>query len=468
MSSTIAEPAAIPAQAGAVEPPKSRMAAVAAWGMVAVFLLLYIVSYIDRTIINMMVGPLERDLNLSDFQISLLAGPAFSIFYILCGLPMGWLVDRFSRRWITAIGVFVWGAATVSCGMAGSYIHIFLGRMGVGLGESTLTPAAHALISESFPPRRLATALSVYSLGAVIGAGIATIVGGAVVHLVVDMKSVAVPLLGEVRPWQAIFLIVGLPTVLLTPLVFLVREKPSSERHARHALSAASSVSFGAMIRKDWVFWLGLPLGFGCTNILANAYAVWSPTLMVREFGWDIRAVGLAWGVQHMVAGFIGQIGGALIVDWLYARGVKDAHVKYQMAGLFISVPTLIWAVNSGNPWAFVVLTGFFFCFTMPFLGYANAAMQLFAPANLRGRVSAMFLAIVTLVGTGLGATVTGFLTDHVFHDKMKVGMSLAIVTLVTAPVIFGVLWVVARKMRAMHAERDALAGGVPATDATI
>ena len=453
----------------APEKPMDRKAAIAAWGMVAVFLLLYIVSYIDRTIINMMVGPLERDLQLSDFQISLLAGPAFSIFYVLCGLPMGWLIDRYSRRWMTAIGVFVWGLATVSCGVAGSYIHIFLGRMGVGLGESTLTPAAHALISEAFPPKRLATALSVYSLGAIIGGGIATIVGGTVVHLVADLTVVNLPLIGAVKPWQAIFLIVGLPTVLLSPLVFLVKEKPAAERHARHAGAAGSSVNFWAMLKKDWVFWIGLPLGFGCTNILANAYAVWSPTLMVREFGWDIGSVGLAWGVQHMIAGSIGQLGGAMIVDWLYARGVKDAHVKYQMAGLFISVPTLVWAVNSHNPWAYLVLTGFFFCVTMPFLGYANAAMQLFAPPNLRGRISAMFLAIVTLVGTGLGATVTGYLTDHLFHDKLKVGMSLAIVTLCTAPVIFGVLWVVARKMRAMHVERDALlAAETPIADAII
>ena len=444
--------------ANAPDEPQDHKAAIAAWGMVAIFLLLYIFSFIDRTIINMMIGPLERDLGLSDFQLSLLMGPAFGIFYVLCGLPMGWLVDRFSRRWITAIGALIWGLATISCGMASNYAMLFLGRMGVGVGEATLTPAAHSMIAEAFPPKRLATAFSVYTMGAVIGGGIATIVGGAVVHMVTNIDHVTVPLLGEIRPWQLVFMAVGLPTVLLSPLIFLVREKPSSERIAKDTADRGGlvGITLGQLLRKDWLLFIGLPLGFGCTNILANAYAGWSPALMMREYGWNPAQVGMAWGVQHMITGGIGQIGGALIVDWLYGRGVKDAHVKYHMFGLFLSIPALIWAVNSGSPWAFLILSGVFYMLTYPFVGYAAAALQLFAPAHLRGRISAMFLAIVTVVGTGLGATVTGLITDHVFHDKLKVGLSLTIVTIIVAPVIFAVLWLVAGKMRRLHAERDA------------
>ena len=448
--------------------PQSRKAAVAAWGMVGIFLLLYIFSFIDRQIITMMVVPLERDLGLSDFQLSLLMGPAFGMFYVVCGLFMGWLVDRFSRRWITAIGVFVWGMATLTCGIAGNYIQLFIARMGVGVGESTLTPAAHAMIAEAFPPRRLATAFSVYTLGAVIGGGIATIVGGAIVQLVTDIDMLTLPLLGEIRPWQAIFLAVGLPTILLSPVIFLVRERPAAERIAKNTADHGVGVTFGALIRKDWLFYIGLPVGFGCTNILANAYGAWSPALMMREFGWNPGQVGLAWGVQHMIAGSIGQIGGALFVDWLYSRGVRDAHVKYMMFGLFLSAPTLVLAVLSGNPWAFLALTGVFYMVTYPFVGYAAAALQLFAPAHLRGRVSAMFLAIVTVVGTALGATVPALITDLVFADKMKVGQSLILVTVAVVPVIFAILWFVARKMRRMHAERDAALAAIPTTDTAI
>lgn len=439
---------------------QTRRQALASWGMVGLLLLLYIFSFIDRSIITMMVVPLERDLGLSDFQLSLLMGPAFGIFYVICGLAMGWLVDRFSRRWIIAIGVFIWGIATTVCGLVGSYGQLFTARMGVGVGESTLTPAAHAMMAETFPPKRLATAFSVFTLGAVLGGGIATIVGGWVVHLVTNVDRIALPLFGEVRAWQAIFLAVGVPTVLLSPIIFLVRERPAAERRASHAGYAGSGETFGALLRKDWLFYIGLPAGFGCTNILANAYGSWSPALLMREFGWNPAQVGLAWGVQHMIAGTIGQIGGALFVDWLYSRGVKDAHVKYMMYGLFVTVPALILAVLSGNPWAFLLLTAVFYMLTFPFVGYAAAALQLFAPAHLRGRVSAMFLAIVTVVGTALGATVPALITDVVFQDKSKVGASLIVVTLVVAPVIFTILFFVARKMRELHAGRDALAAG--------
>jgi MFS family permease len=447
----------------APEVPQSRKEVIAAWGVVAVFLLLYIFSYIDRQIITMMVKPLERDLGLSDTQLSMLMGPAFALFYVICGLPMGWLVDRFSRRWITAIGVFVWGIATVTCGLAGNFWQLIFGRMGVGLGESTLTPAAHSMIAERFPPKRLATAFSVYTLGVVIGGGIATIVGGYIVHLVNDLDHVTLPVFGQVRAWQAIFLAVGLPTILLSPIIFLVKEKSVAERHAHHAANTDTGVTLWQTLRRHWQFYILLPVGFGCTNIIANA---WGPALMMRQYGMSPLEVGFAWGVQHMICGFIGQLGGAMVVDWMYGRGIKDAHARYQMFGLFLSVPTLIWAVNSGNPWAFLILSGVFYIVTFPFVGYAAAAMQLFAPAHLRGQISAMFLAIVTLVGTGLGATSTGLLTDYVFQDKAKVGWSLTIVFIAVAPLIFGTLWVVARKMRRMHAERDQLAlAETPVTD---
>lgn len=447
--------------------PQTAREQFAAWSMVGIFLLLYIFSFIDRQIITMMVVPLERDLGLSDFQLSLLMGPAFGLFYVICGLGMGWLVDRYSRRWITAIGVAIWGVATTLCGIAGGYGQLFLFRLGVGVGESSLTPAAHAMIAESFPPRRLATAFSVYTLGAVIGGGIATIVGGTVVQLVTNLDHVTLPVFGSVRPWQAIFLAVGLPTILLSPLIFLVKERPAAERIAKHAAASASGISFWALIRKDWLFYIGLPIGFGCTNILANAYGSWSPALLMREYGWNPRDVGLAWGIQHMIAGAIGQIGGAMFVDWLYGRGVRDAHVKYMMYGLFLSVPTLIWAVLAHNPWAYLVLTGVFYMVTYPFVGYAAAALQLFAPAHLRGRVSAIFLAIVTVVGTALGATVPALITDLVFGDKQKVGLSLIAVTVAVAPVIFAILWFVARKMRQLHEERDA-AAPIPTTDVSV
>src|SRR5215212_8289192 len=137
------------------------------WVVVAALLAFYVMSYLDRVIINMMVEPIQRDLAITDFQLSLLQGPAFGIFYVVAGLALGYLIDRRSKRLITMGGVAVWGSATTLSGFASNFGQLAVGRMGVGVGESVLTPAAHAIIAESFPREKLSTAMSIYTMGAI-------------------------------------------------------------------------------------------------------------------------------------------------------------------------------------------------------------------------------------------------------------------------------------------------------------
>lgn len=429
----------------------------AAWYAVAVLLLFYIFSTIDRSIITMMVQPLERDLHIGDFQIGLLQGPAFGIFYVLCGLPMGYLVDRFSRRWITAIGVVVWGLATCFCGLAASVPQLFAARMGVGFGESALTPAAHSMISEKFPPRSLAMAISVFTLGSVIGAGIALAVGGSVVHIVTHMKPVVLPVVGAVRAWQLAFLMVGIPTLALTPLIFTIKE---NVRPRLAAAEQARADGKGSFFRSHWRLALGIPFAFGLTNIICQALNAWVPTYIIRTFHWNPAQVGLAFGMVLLIGGASGQMVGAAVVDWLYSRGVRDAHVRYHWFALLITVPCAVGAFFVPNPIVFLALIAVFYIFSYPFVGYAAAALQIFAPQNVRGRVSALFLAIVTVVGTAFGPTVPAYLTDNLFHEKAKLGLSLAIVVAITGLLIVAMMLVMAAVMRAAHARRDALTTG--------
>lgn len=434
-----------------VAAPAGGHAARTAWYAVILLLFFYTLSSIDRTIINMMVQPLERDLHISDFQIGLLQGPAFALFYVICGLPMGWLVDRFSRRWITAMGMTVWGLATCFCGLAGSVLQLVVGRMGVGVGESVLTPAAHSIIAEQFPPQRLSTAISVFTLGSVIGAGLALGLGGTVVHLVTHMAPVQLPVLGAVRAWQLVFLIVGLPTLIVMPLMFTIRE----HRARRVSVAAGAARAHGirdtvAFFRSQWKLMLGLPVAFGMVNIMCQAYVAWVPTFMSRSFGWNAQQIGVGVGLILLVGGAWGQMLGAVMVDWLYSRGVKDAHVRYPICGLLISAPCAIGAFLCGNPYLFLALIAVFFTLTYPFVGYAAAALQLFAPSRVRGQVSAVFLTIVTIIGAALGPTVPAWLTDNVFHSHGQLGASLALVTVVVAPLVVIIMALVGGAMKAM------------------
>ena len=415
------------------------------WWTVAVFLLLYVFSFVDRGIIGMMVQPLERDLHITDVQLSLLTGPAFSLFYAVCSLPIGYLMDRLSRRWLTAAGVLVWGAATCLCGLAGSLAQLMVARMGVGVGESVMTPAAHSLIAEQFPPKRLSLPISVFTMGAVVGGGIALALGGVVVQLVSHSPPVRLPLVGDVRAWQLAFLAVGLPTMVLSLLPLTVREQRRPARLAAQAQTAADGPSF---FRTHWrIVWLG-PLGFAMTNVIVASLLGWTPTFMIRVYHWNPGQIGITFGLIGLIAGSIGQLGGAAIVDWLYARGVKDAHARYHIAGLAITAPTLIAGIYSGSPYLFMAATALFQCVTYPYIGYAAAALQLYAPSQVRGRISSIFLACITIVGS-LGPFATAFVAEHVLHDKAGIGRAIGIVTAVAAPIGILILWQFGRALKA-------------------
>jgi MFS family permease len=417
------------------------------WPMVLLFLVFYTVAFIDRQVITMMVKPLQEQLHLSEFQISLLMGPSFGLFFALCGLSVGGLVDRYSRRWLVTGATILWGLATCLCGLAGSYPVMLIGRMGVGIGESALTPAAHSLIIEQFPRERLSTAIAGYSLGAVIGGGLATAIGGAVVHLVEDSGPVSLPFAGTLQPWQTVFLAVGLPTILMAFLALMVREFPragtSSAEGFAQSRRQSSLSAFFRFCRGNPILFFGLPIAFGTLNIITNAYAAWIPTFMQRTYGWNIGEVGLAWGAQHIIAATVGQIGGAMLVDRLYARGMKDAHVRYQWWGVLIAVPINIVGFLSGNPWIFLVLNAVYYVLCYPFLGYAIAALQLHTPPHLRGRMSAWFIAVITMMGSFVGAPITAWLTQSVFVDKAMIGWSLVTVSVVFSPIVVLLLvWV--------------------------
>ncbi|NJL12269.1 MAG: MFS transporter [Microscillaceae bacterium] len=185
----------------------SRIQTWYAWYVVVVLMIAYISSFIDRQILSLLVEDIQRDMKINDFQISLLMGISFALFYTLLGLPIGRLADRYSRRNIIMAGVFVWSLMTAACGLVRTYFQFFLARVGVGVGEAALSPAAYPLIADYFPPQRLATALSVYSMGIYIGSGLAFLVGGRVAGWAAELASAVQFLSGS--GWRLLLVLVS-------------------------------------------------------------------------------------------------------------------------------------------------------------------------------------------------------------------------------------------------------------------
>ena len=197
-----------------------------------------------------MVGPIERDLGITDSQFAILTGGAFGIFYTIMGLPLGWLADRLSRKWIVAAGIACWSVMTAACGLAGSFSQLMLTRIGVGVGEATLSPSAYSMLADYFDRARLPRAMSVYTCGIFIGAGTAMMLGGAVVSAVGHTPGIHLAAIGITHAWQVVFLIVGLPGLVLALWLATLREPVRRDHGADSAAVARASGGIAAGLRE--------------------------------------------------------------------------------------------------------------------------------------------------------------------------------------------------------------------------
>ncbi|MBY8825401.1 MFS transporter [Sphingomonas colocasiae] len=393
------------------------------WFAVGVLSALYACSFIDRQIIALMVVPIQRDLALSDTQMSLLLGPAFAIFFALMGLPMGALVDRVSRKGVIATGVAAWSLFTAGCGLSSSYAQLFLMRMGVGVGEATLGPGAYSMITDYFRASHLSRAMSVFGLGVVFGSGLASIIGGYVIEASMSVGAVAVPLLGVLRPWQVVFVSVGLPGLLLAALMMAVREPPR-----RAPVAAVEAGGLWRQLSRRRHAYLALMGGFGLFSLFGYGAGAWLPTYLMRSHGFPVHQVGLLIGLGTIILGASGTLFWGAFNDRLVSRGRRDApFVLGPVIGLGLGVAGVTMGLASSHA---LVIAGvlLFALFGAVWSGITAASLQLMTPGRLRGRVSAVYLIVNNAVGLGVGPLLIALVTDRLFGDPLAVGKSIALV----------------------------------------
>ncbi len=400
-----------------------------AWYVVGVLTLVYVFSFIDRQILSLLVRPLRRDLGISDTEVSVLMGFSFAVFYTFCGIPLGRLADTRSRRSIIAAGLIFWSAFTAMCGLARNFAQMLLYRVGVGVGEAALSPSAYSVITDYFPKEKLATAISVYSMGIYIGAGMSYLLGGIVVRFASAQEAWILPLVGAVRPWQLIFLAVGLPGILIAPLVYTIRE-PLRRGIAKHASSIPASQSFAYILKNKGTF-LCHNLGFGLLSLASYASGAWVPEFFRRNFHWDIPHTGIVYGTLVIIFGSLGIVGAGRIADFLRGRGILHANMLVGMCVALIGIPVscLLYLAPSAG-WATLWLAPACITAAAPF-GIAAAAIQQMMPNPMRGQASAVYLLIINMIGLGLGPTAVAVCTQYLFHRDDAVNYSLLVVHLV-------------------------------------
>lgn len=397
-----------------------------AWYTVGILTLAYLFSYIDRQILSLMVGPIQRDLQLSDTQFSLLHGLAFAVFYTFLGIPIARLADNRNRVKLIAIGVALWSLATAAGGLAKSFTHLFVARIAVGVGEAALSPAAYSILADRFPREKLGRAIGIYSSGVFIGIGLSFIIGGVLVAGLEASGGIEVPILGHLQSWQATFLIVGLPGLLIALLILSIQEP--KRLHASGA-AADSRLSNGQIL--DWLKqhrWLYFThfTGFAMMTLLFNAIMAWAPELFIRIHDVERGTIGIQLGLLAAIFGGAGIVSGGLFSDFLAKKGDTAAPMKAGLTGCVFLLPVAVAAPlmpdSSMALWMFAPLL---FFVSFPF-GPAATALQMITPARMRAQVSAVYLFVVNLTGIGFGGTATALLTDYVFRDPMKLHLAMA------------------------------------------
>lgn len=399
-----------------------------------VLLLAYILSFIDRNVMAVLIGPIREDFAITDFQYSLLHGFAFSMFYIVLGLPIARLADTRTRTRIITLGVLFWSLMTCLCGLARSFTVLFLMRAGVGIGEAALSPPAYSLLSDYFSADKLPRALAIYTLGITIGGGLAYMIGGAAYEYFAALEPILVPGVGQLRPWQLTFFAVGVPGFGVVALLLLVREPPRVERGTVIPAQQASLADARAWLGVRWQAYTALIAGVSLLSVLGYGTMAWYVEFLVRSHDMGRAVAGSQFGLIFIVAGSLGTIAGGWGAQPLADRGYVDANMRVVMivallwlapAGLGPLLPGAGLAMLAAIPTVF---------FLNSYFGVSVAALQLITPNRLRAQFSALMLFSTNLFGLALGPSLVAALTDFVFTDDQSLRYSLALLPLLVCP----------------------------------
>jgi MFS family permease len=370
------------------------------WLVLAMLLLVYVFNFVDRQILAILAAPIQADLGLSDGQMGLLGGLAFALLYSTLGVPLAWLADRTSRSWVITVSLVLWSGFTALCALAQGFWHIFLARLGVGIGEAGGVAPSYALIGDYFPSHRRAFALSVYSLGIPLGSAVGVLAGGYIAATV---------------DWRAAFLFVGLSGVLIAPLFkLLVRDRRTPSRvPAGTGATAGDAPAFaqiaGLLARKR-SFWL-LSFGAATSSMLGYGLAFWLPSLLQRSFGLDLVETSHFIGAVLLLGGVAGMLAGGWLGDRLGAHD-RAWFAWVPALAFLVGVPLFAGGIYSGD----VRLA--FLLFLVPqamayvWLGPVLSAIQHLVPPQARATASALFLLINNLIGLGGGIYALGALSE--------------------------------------------------------
>jgi len=362
------------------------------WYALALLTAVYVLNFLDRTLIYILFTPIKKEMAFSDLQLALLGTTSFVIFYTLLGIPFGRLADRTVRKNLIAGGLAVWSLFSGLTGFAHDFWTLFFCRVMVGVGEATLGPAALSLLSDYFPPRMRATAHSIYSSGIAVGGGMAFFLGG---------------LIGQHYGWRWAFYLLGFPGLILAVLVFFLKEQPRGRTET--AAPAYSAKDWKILFQSKRLRYLYL--GYALFGLSSNNLGIWVPTFFVRVHHMSLITIGTAAGILSIVVGIPMTVLGGYFSD-RFKRVFSGGRMAFSATAALASIPLWLAMLWGQSLPLLLLLNMVLYGLAIMWVGPAAADIHDIAGPHLRGLGIGIFFSAVNLIAYGIGAPLIGKLND--------------------------------------------------------
>jgi MFS family permease len=435
----------------ATEPPSVPAAAAAAavaaeaeapsrlgWYTVYMTSIVAVMSQIDRGVLALFVQPMKRDFGLSDTQVSILLGFAFTFFYVVGGPILSRMADGGVRKSVIAGALAVWSVATAACGIAQNYWAFFAARAVIGGSESGCGPASLAMIADTVPRERLPRAFAIYNSGFLGGQALSLLFGGVLIGLLANVAPIVVPGIGTIRNWQLVFLMLGVPGLVMAVVFWATVPEPGRKGATRPGGYPLREV-IGCIVSQRA---LHIPFICGILLMAFQTYGLlpWLPAFYERTYGWGPAVIGPTLGIVTLVCSTVGLFAGARLAEVMGERR-DDANLRVLYLAQLLPIPLFVAAPLMPNAWLALGLNAI--AMVLGSMGAAgfNAALNLATPNEMRSQVIVLYFMLQNAIAGSLGPTVVALITDHIARSEADLRYVIAGVRLVAGPLTAYFLW---------------------------
>jgi MFS family permease len=432
---------------GSAEPwPDTRRS----WYAVIIFALTVMTLFGNQFMTGLLVGPIKGDLQLTDTQVALILGFFGGLINAVASLPISRLIDRFNRKLIIGFGLVIAGLSSAASGCSSTSGQLLIARLTGGLGGAGNGPATFSMLGDLFPPAKLPKALSAMNIGFSTGLALSMIFGGTLFFAIKDLPSITLPLIGDVHPWQLVFLILAVPDTMLGLIIWLTLREPkrrglgivAQPSSAPAAAKAPESLPLSQVFGYWWenrAAFGPMYLGLAC-NCVAFGSAFWMAEFYRRTFQWGQDKYGILQGVVLLVLTPLFLLFGGWLAEYYAKHGRDDANLRVTMFSTIAHIPFAVLFGLVGNPYVALALSVLNSCVVLVGSGPQNAAFQSIVPNRMRAQITASFLFVFT-VCVAFGPVLVGWITDFAFHDDSKLRYSLVLTHLVLGPLAAWFFW---------------------------